>query len=151
MNTLNELKKIIYGLLPDLKEKKKVKIETIRGVEGNSIYINDIRVAGNKPWGGGKVMDSWISDDLTIKNALIGSNLPDPEISLQEVLMAIEKKGDKCITIMPAFFGAPSGTFIVLRNSDSNFAGIIGKSWNLTLPLDQQKPEVWEFLLKILK
>lgn len=28
------------------------KIDLIGGVEGNSLFINDFRVAGNKPWGG---------------------------------------------------------------------------------------------------
>jgi hypothetical protein len=32
-----------------------VSIEVVSGVEGRSIYINDYRVAGNKPWGGGTV------------------------------------------------------------------------------------------------
>jgi hypothetical protein len=32
-----------------------VSIEVVSGVEGRSVYINDYRVAGNKPWGGGTV------------------------------------------------------------------------------------------------
>lgn len=35
---------------------EKVKITVISGVEGYSIYINNHRIAGNKPWGGGKVV-----------------------------------------------------------------------------------------------
>lgn len=34
----------------------KVNIKIVQGVEGKSCYINDIRVYGNKPWGGGKVI-----------------------------------------------------------------------------------------------
>ncbi len=36
------------------------------GVEGNSLYINDYRVCGPKPWGGGKVLKEWkiIPEDL---------------------------------------------------------------------------------------
>lgn len=30
-----------------------------QGVEGNSIYLNDYRIAGPKPWGGGKVLKKW--------------------------------------------------------------------------------------------
>lgn len=33
-------------------EKQKVHITLVKGVEGNSLYINDTRVYGNKPWGG---------------------------------------------------------------------------------------------------
>jgi len=35
-----------------------VNIEIVSGVEGNSLYINDYRVAGPKPWGGGRVIAS---------------------------------------------------------------------------------------------
>lgn len=38
---------------------KEVKIEIVEGVEGNSVYINDHRVCGNKPWGGGTAIGSW--------------------------------------------------------------------------------------------
>lgn len=38
------------------KMSKKVKITFVKGVEGYSCYINDNRVCGNKPWGGGKVI-----------------------------------------------------------------------------------------------
>lgn len=34
-------------------DNEKVKIELINGCEGKSVYINDYRVAGSKPWGGG--------------------------------------------------------------------------------------------------
>lgn len=34
----------------------KVKITFVKGVEGYSCYINDKRVCGNKPWGGGKII-----------------------------------------------------------------------------------------------
>jgi hypothetical protein len=42
-------------------------------VEGKSVYLNDCRIAGNKPWGGGKVISSWkvnskeIADQLPIE------------------------------------------------------------------------------------
>jgi len=29
----------------------------VAGVEGNSFYIGDIRVAGSKPWGGGRTIE----------------------------------------------------------------------------------------------
>ena len=37
---------------------RKIKIEIVSGVEGPSVYINDHRIAGNKPWGGGTVLVS---------------------------------------------------------------------------------------------
>lgn len=36
-----------------------VDIKLINGVEGLCIAINDNRIAGPKPWGGGAVMESW--------------------------------------------------------------------------------------------
>jgi hypothetical protein len=36
-----------------------LKLDLVKGVEGNSIYLNDYRIAGPKPWGGGTVLQSW--------------------------------------------------------------------------------------------
>lgn len=36
--------------------KKVLDICYVQGVEGNSVYLNDRRIAGPKPWGGGKVL-----------------------------------------------------------------------------------------------
>lgn len=43
----------------------RVKITIVQGVEGKSCYINDRRVCGNKPWGGGRVIyeaEPYLSD-----------------------------------------------------------------------------------------
>lgn len=37
-----------------------IKYETVGGVEGNSLYKDDTRIAGNKPWGGGNIRDSFV-------------------------------------------------------------------------------------------
>lgn len=41
-------------------------IEVVEGVEGPCLSINDYRVCGPKPWGGGRVAKSWKArgDDL---------------------------------------------------------------------------------------
>ena len=49
---------------------EKVTIEIINGCEGKSIYINDYRVAGSKPWGGGTVEKTWIAYKEDILKAL---------------------------------------------------------------------------------
>lgn len=36
-----------------------LKVVFVRGVEGPSIYINDHRICGSKPWGGGDVIHTW--------------------------------------------------------------------------------------------
>lgn len=33
-----------------------VNIMVVQGLEGKSLYINDYRVSGPKPWGGGKTI-----------------------------------------------------------------------------------------------
>ncbi len=33
-----------------------VKVEVVSGKEGPCVVINDTRVAGNKPWGGGTIV-----------------------------------------------------------------------------------------------
>ncbi len=45
---------------------KKYLIEVISGPAGPSIYVNDYRVAGPKPWGGGDLLHKFIveEDDL---------------------------------------------------------------------------------------
>ena len=40
-------------------KKGKATIEIIKGVGGLCVSINDYRVCGNKPWGGGVVIASW--------------------------------------------------------------------------------------------
>ena len=49
---------------------KTVKIEVVSGVEGHSLYIDDRRVAGSKPWGGGKTVRSWTANVNDILKAL---------------------------------------------------------------------------------
>lgn len=34
-------------------------LELIAGVEGDSVYLNDYRIAGPKPWGGGRLKKKW--------------------------------------------------------------------------------------------
>lgn len=36
-----------------------MRVEIVAGTEGKALYINDYRVAGPKPWGGGKVIVSF--------------------------------------------------------------------------------------------
>jgi len=38
---------------------EKIRIEIIAGVEGDCLSINDYRVCGPKPWGGGIVKKQW--------------------------------------------------------------------------------------------
>ena len=51
-------------------DNEKVTIEIVNGCEGKSVYINDYRVAGSKPWGGGTVERSWTANKKDILKAL---------------------------------------------------------------------------------
>lgn len=39
-----------------IEKDKEITIKCVSGVEGNSIYLNDTRIAGPKPWGGGHIL-----------------------------------------------------------------------------------------------
>ena len=43
------------------------------GVEGPSLYIDNLRVAGNKPWGGGRFLGQWETTPRAVLTALGGS------------------------------------------------------------------------------
>jgi hypothetical protein len=41
------------------KREKLISILAVAGCEGPSLYINDYRICGNKPWGGGRTIHEW--------------------------------------------------------------------------------------------
>lgn len=47
-------------------------LKYVQGVEGNSIYLNDFRIAGPKPWGGGKVLRQWKVTLADLERAIPG-------------------------------------------------------------------------------
>ena len=49
-----------------------MEIDIIKGVDGNCIAINDYRVAGEKPWGGGKVLQTFKTTKKEILKAVGG-------------------------------------------------------------------------------
>ena len=49
---------------------KTVCIDEIKGCEGNCITMNDYRVAGPKPWGGGIVVKNWVANIDDVIRAL---------------------------------------------------------------------------------
>ena len=51
-------------------DNEKVKIELVNGCEGKSIYIDDYRVAGSKPWGGGNTEKVWTANKEDIISAI---------------------------------------------------------------------------------
>ena len=63
-----KFQKIIITLLQDYQKlrgreldlEKEIVIYTVLGCEGKAIVINDYRVAGSKPWGGGKIDKKWL-------------------------------------------------------------------------------------------
>jgi hypothetical protein len=51
-------------------KKRTYKLELVRGVEGDSIYLNGYRIAGPKPWGGGPVAAQWVVTDEDLNTAV---------------------------------------------------------------------------------
>jgi len=56
----------IINKLKVLKCKPIMRVEIVKGVEGNSIYFNNWRAVGSKPWGGGSHISKHI---ITPSNA----------------------------------------------------------------------------------
>jgi hypothetical protein len=50
-----------------------ITVEQVSGVEGPSLYIDSLRVAGNKPWGGGSYLGQWKTTPRAVFAALGGS------------------------------------------------------------------------------
>ena len=76
-----------------------VKIDYVEGCEGNSIYINQYRVVGNKPWGGGNIL---FSKETSIKKILTAIDCLDCLAAGERAKEAMQKimKTD-CITDIP--------------------------------------------------
>jgi hypothetical protein len=45
-------------------------VSLVSGVEGLSIYLNNYRIAGPKPWGGGKILHEFTATSKDIELAL---------------------------------------------------------------------------------
>ena len=49
-----------------------ITIDHVAGVEGPSVYVAGYRVAGPKPWGGGRSVHEWKTTPRDILEALVG-------------------------------------------------------------------------------
>jgi len=47
-----------------------MKLLLVSGVEGPSVYLNDYRIAGPKPWGGGTIQREWNVERENVERAL---------------------------------------------------------------------------------
>ena len=77
--------------------KDKLVIEVVHGVEGDCLVIDDTRVAGPKPWGGGHVTKTWYLDVdqvqsvVNICNKMLGKSANKK--TLEDVKHDAEKDG----------------------------------------------------------
>lgn len=46
------------------------RVTLVQGVEGPAVYINDLRICGPKPWGGGRTIGEWLTGREDILDAL---------------------------------------------------------------------------------
>lgn len=53
-----------------MSKKKFIEVQVLSGVEGPSLYVNNYRIAGPKPWGGGKVLYKWCISLTDLKDDL---------------------------------------------------------------------------------
>ena len=71
-----------------------VNIVVSAGVEGPSVYINNYRVAGNKPWGGGRTLHSFKAKKSDIFDALkIAQILKEKDAEIERLREALEEVG----------------------------------------------------------
>lgn len=93
-----------------------MKIEMIEGAEGNCICINNYRVAGPKPWGGGKVIKSWNTkaDDI-MKSIEVFEIFKDCQKYIKNVSeISLYSKGDF------ADFGLLDQVENIIKNAEGN-------------------------------
>lgn len=66
---LQELTNKIKKIIPEIEDFDKYDI--VNGVEGKSLYKNDKRIAGNKPWGGGtSIAEFKVERPITLEDVL---------------------------------------------------------------------------------
>lgn len=96
--------------------------EVIRGVEGCCLALDNTRIAGPKPWGGGAVIHAWETDEEykavdtqsrwhemfgtpertawtleTVADSLFSSAWSDDNATLSDVMCALVGKCDECV------------------------------------------------------
>ncbi len=77
--------------MPTKKQKTPPKlhdITVVAGVEGPSVYLNDYRIAGPKPWGGGKILYQFFADD---EDLAAGAAQPQTDLATTRQQRAIER------------------------------------------------------------
>ncbi len=60
-----------------------MKIDWVVGAGGAGLYLDDQRISGNKPWGGGEVKRSWEVDPKELRAVLYRE---DPYLMVDEVI-----------------------------------------------------------------
>lgn len=53
--------------------KTEFSLTVVRGVSGLCVYLNDYRIVGEKPWGGGTITNTWKVSLKDIVRALRGA------------------------------------------------------------------------------
>lgn len=71
----------------------KVDVEIIRGVGGFCVAVNGTRIAGQKPWGGGKVVASWEVAAGDIRDALPAAPPEAPASETAEPALTFDEDG----------------------------------------------------------
>jgi len=63
-------KQLVLPHTGPLVPKGKVEILVVDGVGGVSLYVGGYRVAGHKPWGGGRIVHRWQADKKDLEAAI---------------------------------------------------------------------------------
>ena len=57
---------------------REVVLEHVAGIEGPSLYVNGVRVAGPKPWGGGTCVQTWRTSVRDLLEGIVGPGAARP-------------------------------------------------------------------------
>lgn len=54
------------------------RVSIVAGVEGPGVYLNNIRIAGYKPWGGGHLVGEWPLSEDDLQRAVKRGEIAPP-------------------------------------------------------------------------
>lgn len=76
----------------DIDLHKEYDVYVVSGVEGPSVYVNDTRMAGPKPWGGGKTIYSWKTRGQDVLDCFVRDRVKFWQLHHQDDGTPIEKE-----------------------------------------------------------
>lgn len=115
-------------------DKKHLIVEQVHGCEGDCLVMDENRVAGPKPWGGGRVVKKWLLDRRQVQEIVkifkrfLGEEPDDPWIPVEERLPYAEwddhvaKFPDEDLEVLVMIKGAKRSTTLFFNDEGEFYA-----------------------------